>query len=331
MTDHVTLNKQLIDRVLVTGANGFIGQHLVPLLIEAGYTCRVTYHNIRQNPLSWNEDNIDIVPFDLEDQNPDYDALLSGIDVVIHLAARVHVMEQGSQYPDIYQQANTVGTQNLARAAAGKGVRQFIYLSTVKVHGERSELDENNVFHTFNEADIPNPADAYANSKVHAEQAIKEICAHSNMAYVILRAPLVYGPGVKANFLSLLHIVNKNYPLPLASVKNKRSLLYVGNLVHAIFTCIGRSEAANKTYLISDVDISVPELIKKIAQHMKKNTILFHCPVALLKLLAGMVGKQSLINRITDSLLVDSSRFRRELNWTPPYSLDEGIRETVSW
>jgi len=331
VTDNEIFNKQLIDRVLVTGADGFIGQHLVPLLIEAGYTCRVTYYSIRQNPLSWNEDDIDIVPFDLEDKDSDYDALLSGVDVVIHLAARVHIMEQSGQCSDIYQQANTVGTQNLARAAAGTGVRQFIYLSTVKVHGERSELDKNNVFHTFNETDIPNPSDAYANSKVNAERTIKEICAHSNMAYVILRPPLVYGSGVKANFLSLLNIINKNYPLPFASIKNKRSLLYVGNLAHAIFTCIERSEAANKTYLISDVDISVPELIKKIAYYMEKNTMLFHCSVALLKLLAGMVGKQSMINRITDSLLVDSSRFRRELNWAPPYTLDEGLRETVSW
>jgi len=119
--------------------------------------------------------------------------------------------------------------------------------------------------------------------------------------------------------------------LPFASIKNKRSLLYVSNLVHAIFTCIERSEAANKTYLISDVDISVPELIKKIVHYMEKDTTLFKCPVPLLKILAGMVGKQSLINRITDPLLVDSSRFRQELNWAPPYSLDEGIRETVNW
>jgi len=151
------------------------------------------------------------------------------------------------------------------------------------------------------------------------------------MDFVILRPTLVYGTGVKANFLSFLNIINKNYPLPFASIKNKRSLLYVSNLAHAIFTCIERSEAANKTYLISDVDISVPELIKKIAYHMEKNTMLFHCPVALLKLLAGIVGRESMINRITDSLLVDSSRFRRELNWAPPYSLDEGLRETVSW
>jgi len=331
MTDHETLNKQFIDRVLVTGANGFIGQHLVPLLIEAGHTCRVTYHSVGQNPLSWDENNIDIVPFDLDDKNPDYDMLLSGVDMVIHLSARVHLMEQGSQYLDIYRQTNTAGTQNLAREAARRDVRQFIYLSTAKVHGEKSEPDNNNAFHAFNETDIPNPLDAYANSKIHAEQAIKEICAHSNMAYVILRPPLVYGSGVKANFLSLLNIINKNYPLPFASVKNKRSLLYVGNLVHAIFTCIGRSEAENKTYLMGDVDISVPELIKKIAQHMQKNTMLFHCPVALLKLMAGMVGKRSMINRITDSLLVDSSCFRQELSWAPPYSLDEGIRETVSW
>jgi len=235
------------------------------------------------------------------------------------------------QYPDIYQQVNTVGTQNLVREAAKRDVRQFIYLSTVKVHGDKSEPDKNNVFHAFNETDAPNPLDAYANSKVNAEQAINEICAHSDMAYVILRPPLVYGPGVKANFLSMLNAIKRGYPLPFSSINNLRSLIYVENLADAIFTCIRRSEVENKTYLISDTDVSVPELIKKIAQYMEKDVAFFYCPVTFLKLLAGIVGKQSLINRITDSLVVDSSRFRRELDWTPPYSLDEGIRETVNW
>jgi len=320
-----------MSNVLVTGARGFIGQHLVPLLIESGHTCRITCRTSNQNPASCNKDNIDIVPFDLDDGNPDYDRILRGVDVVIHLAARVHAMEQGGQCPDIYRQTNTVGTQNLAREAAGKGVSQFIYLSTVKVYGDKSEPDENNVFHAFNETDIPNPPDVYASSKINAELAIKEICAHSNMDFIILRPPLVYGPGVKANFLSILHAVKKGYPLPLSSINNMRSLIYVENLAHAIFTCIGRYEAANKTYLIGDVEISVPELVKKIAYHMEKDAALFNCPVVLLKLLAGMMGKQSLINRITDSLLADSSCFRREMNWTPPYSMDEGIRETVNW
>jgi len=320
-----------MSNVLVTGARGFIGQHLIPLLVEAGHTCRVTSRTLSQNPVLWDKNNIDIIPFDLGEQTVDYDMLLNGIDVVIHLAAKVHVMEQSSQRQDLYRQTNTAGTQNLARAAARRCVGQFIYVSTAKVHGVKSEIDSNNIFRAFNEADIPIPSDAYAISKVHAEQAIKEICADSNMNFVIIRPPLVYGPGVKANFLSLLNIVNQNYPLPFASIKSKRSLIYVGNLVHSIFTCIDRSEAANKTYLISDVDISVPDLIKKIAQHMEKNTMLFHCPVSLLKLLAGIVGRTSMINRITDSLLVDASRFRRELNSTPPFSLDEGIRETVSW
>jgi len=318
-------------RVLITGARGFIGQHLVPLLIESGHICRITSRTSVQNPTSWKDADIDIVRFDLEDQATDYDALLSSIDVVIHLAARVHIMERDNQCPDIYQQFNTVCTQNLAREAAKRDVRQFIYLSTAKVHGDKSEPDKNNVFHAFNETDVPNPPDAYANSKVNAEQALIKICTHSNMDFVILRPPLVYGPGVKANFLSMLNAVKRGYPLPFSSINNRRSLIYVENLAHAIFTCVGRYEAANKTYLISDADMSVPELIKKIAQHMEKNVALFNCPVTFLKFLAGIVGKQSLINRITDSLLVDSSRFRRELDWTPPYSLDEGIRETVSW
>jgi nucleoside-diphosphate-sugar epimerase len=173
--------------------------------------------------------------------------------------------------------------------------------------------------------------DAYASSKINAELEINKICANSNMDFVILRPPLVYGPGVKANFLSILNAVKKGYPLPLSSINNLRSLIYVGNLAHAIFTCIERSDVANKTYMISDTDISVPELIKKIAYHMDKDARLFNCPVSLLKSVASIVGNKSLINRVTDSLLVDSSRFRQELDWEPPYNLDEGISETIDW
>jgi len=318
-------------RVLVTGANGFVGRSLISSLHD-NYLITATYRNPNELPKINDSLDLQYVYYDLENVNTDYDDLLNNIDTVIHLAGRVHFDDSNSKdAEDIYYKDNVLGTKLLAEAASKLNVRRFIYLSTVKVIGENNSVDTINKPIVFNEDDIPHPQGAYAKSKLDAEIAIRKICRESTMDFVILRPTLIYGPGVKANFLSLLDAINKNYTLPLASVKNKRSLLYIGNLIHAIFTCIGRAEAANKTYLISDVDISVPELIKKIAHHMEKNTTLFHCPVTLLKFLAGMVGRESVINRITDSLLVDSSRFRRELNWTPPCSLDEGIRETVSW
>ena len=320
-----------MSNIFITGARGFIGQHLIPLLIESSHTCRITCHSSRQNPESWGANNIDIVPFDLDDENPDYDRILRDVDVVIHLAARVHAMEQGGQCPDIYRQTNTVGTQNLARAAVGRGVRQFIYLSTVKVYGDKSEPDSNNMFHAYNETDIPKPPDAYASSKINAELAIKEICAHSNMDFVILRPPLVYGPGVKANFLSILHVVKKGYPLPLSSINNLRSLIYVENLAHAILISIKSQEASNQTYIVSDFDISVPDLISKIAHFMGKRSPLFSCPLVLLKVVGKILFKSDMISRLTKSLIVDSSRIRNDLQWSPPYSFDEGLEKTVKW
>jgi len=321
----------MMKRILITGANGFIGKALVSDLHVENYSLRIAGRNLQDDDSKENRIVDDYVFFDLDDENYNYDKLLDGVDVIIHLASRVHRINGQDDAFGAYRKTNYLGVEKLAKEAAERGAQRFIFLSSIKVNGEKNISNEKGEVLAFKESDDLCPQGAYATSKLEAENAIRKICHESKMDFVILRPTLVYGTGVKANFLSLLHIVNKNYPLPLASIKNKRSLLYVSNLVHAIFTCIERSEAANKTYLISDVDISVPELIKKIAQNMEKNTMLFHCPVALLKLLAGMVGKQSLISRITDSLLVDSSRFRRELNWTPPYSLDEGIRETVSW
>ena len=318
-------------RILVTGATGFIGKPLIPLLKQNSFFIRTTNREIDNNIFPKDSSLNDTVFFDLSTDKNDYNVILEDIDVVIHLAAKVHNVSSSRENSEEYFKINAGSTEKLAKLASLHGVKRFIFLSSIKVNGERNISDEKGNILAFNEGDDPRPQGAYAKSKLEAEDVIRKICNESKMDFVILRPTLVYGTGVKANFLSLLNIINKNYPLPFASIKNKRSLLYVSNLAHAIFTCIERSEAANKTYLISDVDISVPELIKKIAYHMEKNTMLFHCPVALLKLLAGMVGKQSMISRITDSLLVDSSRFRRELNWTPPYSLDEGIRETVSW
>ncbi|MCH7536073.1 MAG: NAD-dependent epimerase/dehydratase family protein, partial [Bacteroidetes bacterium] len=231
----------------------------------------------------------------------------------------------------MYRRTNTQGTERLAKVASERGVRQFLYLSSIKVNGEKNAVGVNNEPYAFNEDDSPCPQDAYAISKLEAENAIRKICHESDMAFVILRPALVYGPGVRANFLYLLNIVNQNYPLPLVTVKNSRSLLYVKNLAHAISACINCPEIANQTYLISDADISVPELIRKIASMLGKRTLLFPFPVGLLKLIGSLLGKRSMIDRLTDSLLVNNSRLIQDLQWTPPYSLDEGLHATIDW
>jgi len=318
-------------RVLVTGANGFVGRSLIPSLHNK-YLITVTYRNSNELPKINESLDLHYVYYDLENVNTDYNNLLNNIDTVIHLAGRVHFDDSNSKdADDIYYKNNVLGTKLLAEAASKVNVRRFIYLSTVKVNGEKNSVDSKNKPIVFNEDNTPLPHGAYAKSKLDAEIAIRKICRKSKMDFVILRPTLVYGPGVRANFLSLIDVVNKQYPLPLATVKNKRSLLYVGNLVHAISMCVNCPEASNRTYLISDTEISVPELIGKIASLLEKKALLFPFPVKLLKILASFTGKRPMIDRLTGSLLVDNSSLCEDVRWVPTYSLDEGLQATVTW
>jgi UDP-N-acetyl-alpha-D-quinovosamine dehydrogenase len=317
-------------RILVTGATGFVGTSLIPLLCQNGYLVRLAVRDADKNKLEDKSVLDDQINFDLDSNDNNYDQLLHDVDIVIHLAARVHILD-GVNNEAIYKRTNSMGTERLAREAAERGVKRFIYLSSIKVNGEKNLIDVDGNPVPFNKDDVPCPNDAYALSKLEAEFAVRNICNNSDMDFVILRPVLIYGPGVRANFLSLLNIINKNYPLPLASVRNKRSLIYVKNLAHAILKCVNYTEAANKIYLISDVDISVPDLIRKIAQYFKKKAFLFSFPVGMLKVVGSLIGKKRVIDRLTESLLVDNSRFIKELQWKPPYSLDEGIQSTVDW
>lgn len=316
--------------ILITGAGGFIGHSLISLLASEGKSLRIASRNLTQNHSLYNEYGISPVPFDLDINNNDYDALLDNVQLIVHLAARVHINDQGNGQTNLFRKTNTLGTQKLAEEASKRGVKRFIYISTAKVYGEKSSLD-NGMAHAFNEEDTTNPIDDYAKSKLKAEQAIKKICAESNMDSVIFRPPLVYGPGVKANFYSLLNVVGKGYPLPFASVKNLRSFVYVENLAHAILTSIKSPEAINQTYIVSDIDISVPGLIRKIAHSMGKRSPLFSCSLILLKVAGMILFKSDMISRLTESLIVDSSRIRNDLQWSPPYNFDEGLQKTVNW
>jgi len=318
-------------RVLITGASGFIGRALVRVLHEQGYIVRTASRNLVKNAGGKGYGAIEHYVFNLNNDDTDYEDLLADVDVVIHLAARVHdVSKPGKDVIDYYK-INTQGTEQLAKAASANNVNRFVFISSIKVNGERNDFDEEGTVHAFNEDDDFRPQEAYAKSKLKAEDAIRKICHTSKMDFVILRPTLVYGPGVRANFLSLIDAVNKNYPLPLASVKNKRSLLYVGNLVHVISLCVSYSEVTNQTYLISDTDISVPELVRKIASLLEKRPLLFPFPVRCLKTIGSLTGKRQVIERLTDSLLVDNNSICNDVNWVPPYSFDEGLQATVDW
>ena len=318
-------------RILVTGATGFIGKPLIPLLKQNGFFIRTTNREIDNNIFPKDLSLNDTVFFDLSSDKNDYKVILEDIDVVIHLAAKVHNVSSSREDAEEYFKINAGSTEKLAKLASLHGVKRFIFLSSIKVNGERNISDEKGNILAFNEGDDPRPQGAYAKSKLEAEDVIRKICSESKMDFVILRPTLVYGPGVRANFLSLLNIVNKNYPLPFASVKNKRSLLYVGNLIHVISLCVNCSEVANQTYLISDTDISVPELVRTIASLLEKRALLFPFPVRYLRAIGSLTGKRQIIERLTDSLLVDNNSICKDVKWVPPHSFDEGLKTTIDW
>jgi len=263
------------------------------------------------------------------DIGPDTDwrAALSDVDCVVHLAARTHVLQETAvDALAAYRHINVDGTRRLAEQAAAAGVRRFVFLSSIKVNGEA------NVEHAFTETDAPAPEDAYGISKREAEDVLREISARTGMEVVILRPPLVYGPGVKGNFLRLLHAIDCGLPLPLGSVKNRRSLIHVANLADAIVACIDAPAAANQTFLVSDgEDLSTPELIRQLAVGMGKSAWLLPCPVALLEMGAAMVGQRAAVARLTGTLAVDETKLRLTLGWHPRIPLDQGLIDTARW
>ena len=309
--------------VLVTGGAGFVGRPLCKYL--ASQEQRVIAC-VREMLALRSNSRFKINQVEVGNISPDTDwrPILVDADAVIHLAARVHVMHDAATDPLlIYREANTDTTLNLARQAAAAGVRRFIFVSTVKVHGEgRAE--------PYTESDLPMPQDAYAISKWEAEQGLHAISAETGMEIVIFRPPLVYGLGVKANFLRLMQLVERGYPLPLGAVHNRRSLLYVGNLVSAIAHCLKHPAAAGKTFLVSDgEDISTPDLIRLIAGEMGRPARLLPVPAPLIRLFAMAVGKRAEADRLLGSLVIDGSKLMDECGWRPPFSPQEGIRETV--
>lgn len=305
--------------ILITGATGFVGNALLTALNK---------HPIRRalRKTACPPGNGDVVVGDIN-PNTDWSTALADINCVVHLAARTHVLiENNKNTLRAYRRINVEGTRRLAIQAAAAGVRRFIYVSSIKVNGEA------NSDHAFTEHDAPAPADAYGISKQEAEIVLRDISLKSGMELVILRSPLVYGPGVKGNFLRLLQIIDSGIPLPLGSVNNCRSLIHVANLAQAIAACISTPEAVDQTFLVSDgEDISTPDLIRRLAAGMGKSARLFPCPIKILELCALLSGKSASLSRLTGTLSVDTSKIRRKLGWSPRIPLDQGLIETARW
>ncbi len=327
-------------KVLVTGANGFIGQALCKRMLADGYQVREAVRSAAQ---------MTALPSGVEGAmvgnigpETDWSDVLSGIEGIVHLAARVHVMRESVAYPlAAFRLVNVAGIERLALQAADAGVKRLVYISSVKVNGERTgdggqgaegRGQEGELKEAFSEEDVPGPQDPYAVSKWEAEQVLRDIAADTGLEAVILRPPLVYGPGVKANFLRLLKLVDRGIPLPLANVNNCRSLVYIENLLDAVVTCITHPKAAGETFLVSDnMDLSTPEVIWLMAEAMGRKARLFPFPPIMLKTMGKIIGRSAEIDRLTGSFCVDSSKIRTMLGWNPPYTLEEGIRKTVLW
>jgi len=309
-------------KVLVTGATGFVGTTLCRALAAAGCAVRRAVRAAgATNPA---EDTIAVGELGPQTM---WSRALDGVDAVVHLVARTHVMRDAAPDPLAeYRRVNVFATAALARAAAAAGVRRLIFVSSIKVNGEQTAGAP------FTEADAPRPQDAYGLSKWEAEQMLSQIAGTGGLEGVVLRPPLLYGPGVKGNFLALLRAIDRGIPLPVASVQNRRSLLNVDDFADAIILCLRHPAAAGRTYLVADRDsVSTPDLIRSIAAALGKPARLVPVPPALLRFGAALFGKSDAVARLLGSLVVDSGKIQRELDWQPRYGMVQGLAATARW
>ena len=307
-------------RVMVTGAAGFIGRQLVGHFCARGWA--VTAAVRAMPPQAVRDSRADYVAVGDVGPETDWRKALDGVTHVVHAAAHVHVMTGGEDAE--FRRVNELGTARVAEQAAGLGVRRLVLLSSIKVNGERTTDTP------FRADDPPCPEDSYGRSKLAAEQALWRVCAESRLEGVVVRLPLVYGPGVKANFLRLVRLVKSGVPLPLASIDNRRSLVSVWNLCEFVSCVLEHPRAAGATWLIADgEDLSTPELVRRIGRALHRPVRLVPVPTRLLHLAGRLTGRAGEVERLTGSLQVDSSPARRELGFRPPLTVDDSLSRTV--
>ena len=309
--------------ILVTGSTGFVGTALVARLARDGTETRACVrHSDAAMP-----NGVHTVQVGGLTGDADWSHALKGVSVVVHVAARVHVMNDIAADPlTEFRRVNVEGTLNLARDAAAAGVERFVFLSSIKVNGESTLLGQ-----PFSADDKTAPLDAYGVSKMEAEQGLRKLAVETGMEVVIIRPPLVYGPGVKANFTALMRAVQRGWPLPLGAVHNQRSLVALDNLVDFIITCVTHPQAVNQTFLVSDgQDLSTTELVHGMAQAAGAPARLLPVPVWALRMGASVLGKGDVVQRLCSNLQVDISKARSVLGWVPPVSVEEGLRRTMA-
>jgi len=309
--------------ILVTGGTGFLGASLVSYLAQTGtFSVKAPV----RKPCDCFPASVEVLPIGDLDASTNWHPALAGVEVVVHTSARVHVMHETAQDALFeFRKVNVEGTLNLARQAIAAGVKRFIFISSIKVNGEATSQGK-----PYSADDEPAPVDAYGVSKMEAEQGLYQLARSTGMEVVVIRPVLVYGPGVKANFLSMMSWLHKGIPLPLGAIDNQRSLVALDNLIDLIVTCIDHPRAANQTFLVSDgEDVSISELLRKLAFALGKPPKLLPVPAWLLRGTAVLLGRRTVSQRLLGSLQVDISKNRELLGWTPPVTLDEGLAMTA--
>ena len=310
--------------ILVTGASGFVGGALCASLVNHS-PLRISVRDKSKAELL---QNVDIFEASMS-PDQDWSSIISGVSVVVHCAARVHVMSEEAANPLLeFRRVNVDGTLNLARQASKAGVRRFVFMSSIKVNGEYTDLG-----YPFTADRIPMPSDPYGVSKYEAEMGLKALSKETGMEVVIIRPTLVYGPGVKANFLSMMNWLRRGIPLPLGGItKNRRSFVFLDNLVDLITVCISHPAAANQTFLVSDdEDLSTVGLLERMAFALGRPAKLIALPLVLITLVAKLLGRSYIAQRLCGSLQVDVKKTKDLLGWSPPVSVDEGLHLTATY
>lgn len=309
-------------RVLVTGATGFVGSHLCAMLSQAGYRVRAAVRSGRGMPAGAAET---VLTGDLN-SDPDWTEAVQGVDCVVHAAARVHMLHDSPANAGLYRQANAEATRKLAAASIRAGVRRFIYLSSIKVNGEATSV------RPFSAADAPAPLDDYGRSKLRAEQMLFAAAAGSGMEAIAIRPPLVYGPGVRANFLRLMSWVHRRVPLPLGSVSNARSMVSIWNLCDLIRCAVAAERSVSGVLLVSDGDdLSTPQLVRGLAAALSVPARLIPVPPLLLHAGGSLIGRSAEVSRLLGSLQVDISATQACLNWKPGLPVGMALARTAQW